>query len=229
MLTHVDVGILDLFGLKFEQMTVRTSTLLADSMIRFYDKGYYEYQKVLEPFSDKKFHSAWKRLYGHMLTATLDVSDNRYLNDHVLGDHYLFEVVNKSEGTPLAESSLEVLMQNKDAVLHHLGRIDRICNRYPAKRPLDSWVVSRLYSMGFSQILEVCGSEVFALVKDPRQLMIAQEAGITIEKDFVISKLLGNAYPPKEAAYQRMDSDAIVYMLESDEFSMEDLRSFVPR
>ena len=229
MLDHVDIGIFDLWGLKPEAMTIRTSNLLAGSLIRTYDKGYYDYQKILEPFAHKKFHAAWKMIYGQMLRACAEKDIAGYRIEHLHGDSFLFDIVHKHPETPLTAPILEVLMENQAAVLKHLDKLSSFKDHWCSKRPLPAWAVIKLHALGFTEIFDVAGVEVFAKVTDPRQLILAKEAGISITKEFVTSKLLATAYEPMEATCQRMSSDAIVYALESDDYSLADFKALRAR
>ncbi|RMT05946.1 hypothetical protein ALP54_03579 [Pseudomonas amygdali pv. lachrymans] len=223
-MAHTDVAYYQLNDLNPQKMGVRLSRAIADSMIRHYEHGYYDYTKILSFFENKKHHGDWKRLYAHMLNATADISDEKYCCDHLHGEHNLFRVADQNENSPLTSSLLEVMLENQDAVLKHLKQLARFTDHYLSRRPLPSSIVCKLHARGFTAVVEHAGAELFSMVKDPRQLMIAQESGITIEKDFVVRKLLAQAYKPDNVSYQRMASDAIVYMLESDEFTMDDIK-----
>lgn len=224
-MAHTDVAHYQLDTLNPQKMSVRLSRAIADSLLRHYEHGYYDYSKILTYFENKKHHGDWKRLYAHMLKTTADISTEKYRCDHLYGEHNLFYVANNNENSPLTTPVLEVMLENQGAVLKHLDHLTSFKDFGLPQRPLASSLVCKLHAQGFAGIVEHAGSELFAMVKDPRQLMIAQEAGIAIEKDFVINKLLSKAYKPNNVSYQRMASDAIVYMLESDEFTMDDLKA----
>lgn len=223
-LAHTDIAIYQLSFLNPKKMSDRLSRAIADSLIRHYEHGYYDYTKILALFENKKHHGDWKRLYAHMLNATADISTEKYRCDHLHSEHNLFYVAQKNEDSPLTTALLEVMLENQDAVLKHLNHLTSFKDFGLPQRPLASSIVCKLHAQGFTGIVEHAGSELFSMVKDPRQLMIAQEAGIAIEKDFVINKLLCKAYRPNNVAYERMASDAIVYMLESDEFTMDEIK-----
>ncbi|WP_122530886.1 hypothetical protein [Pseudomonas viridiflava] len=228
LLGHVNLSILDLQHVNLEQMSARTSTLLADSLIRFYDKGHFEYGRILNLFADKKYREDWKRLYAHMLHASLDVDIDKYRCDHFYGELNLFSVVNANQDTELTTPIYEVLIDNQDDVLKHLLMHKLITDSAKAS-PLNVLTLIGLYERGFTQPAEMAGDDLFSESKYPRQMVLAQRAGMVVDKQLVIDKLMFTAYgrqeKPEAWRCARMDTDALVYVLESESFDLDDLKA----
>ena len=209
----------------FSRMTKSTSEMLVDNLIKGHSEGSSDYQSMLTAFEDKKHHEAWKRLYAHLLWTTLSVSKPKYRDEHMATDQNIFTVVNKKMGGPLIEMITDVLMENQQAVLEHFKKQKVFATSPP---PMDARMVIKLHGLGFTGLSEIWGPKLFFTVADPRQLLHAEAAGIPIRKEFVINKLMFKAYGDRNEHYaeylSRMDTDAIVYALESDTFTLDDLK-----
>lgn len=228
MMGHATPHLTDLAGMGRDRMSVRVGKLIAASMLKRYPKGLKDYQELLSPFTREKHLDTYKTIYTHLLKSTLLLSEDEYRKNHRVNSANLFDVTLMNElehFSPLLEAIAQVLFENQDIVLKHLDIQRR--GTYIHSSPINIRMICRLHEMGFDRLADAWGPNIFHDQIEPKQMVNAEKAGIAIDKDFAVSKLLFKDNP-SERLYASEDKiripvDALVYALSSDQFSIEDL------
>lgn len=228
LMGHATPHVSDLAGIGRDRMNVRVGKLIATSMIKRYPKGLKDYQELLSPFTREKHLDTYKMIYTHLLKSTLLLSEDEYRKNHRINSANLFDVTLMNEFehfSPLLEAIAQVLFENQEVVLKHLD-IQRQ-GTYIKSCPINIRMICRLHEMGFDRLADAWGPNIFYDQIEPKQMVNAEKAGIAIEKDFAISKLLfkDNSAERLYASEDKMriPVDALVYALASDHFEIGDL------
>ena len=228
VLGHATPHMTDLAGMGREKMTVRVGKTIAASLIKRYTKGVKDYQSLLFPFEKTKHLDTYKMIYTHLLKSTLLLSEAEYRKNHMSSNGNLFHVtlMNGDEiFSAKHEAIAQVLFENQDLVLKHLDIQRR--GTYIQSSPINIRMICKLHEMGFERLAEAWGPNIFYDLIDPRQLILAEQAGIAIDKDLVTRQLLFKESRTKIIntfeADTRIPEDALIYALESDRFTLGDL------
>ena len=230
VLEHATPHLTDLAGMGREKMTVRVGKTIANSMIKRFPKGLKEYQSLLFPFEKDKHLDTYKMIYTHLIQSTLLRSEEEYRKDHQISSGNLFQITTMNDQemfSPKLEAIAQVLFENQDAVLKHLDIQRR--GTYSKSSPINIRMICRLHEMGFDRLADAWGPNIFHDLIHPRQMVMAEQAGIHIDKDWALAKLQLK-HDLNERMYTKEDDikmglDALVYAMESDAVSIEDLES----
>ncbi|AXH59670.1 hypothetical protein [Pseudomonas amygdali] len=228
LMGHATPHVSDLAGMGRDRMSVRVGKLIAASMLKRYPKGLKDYQELLSPFTREKHLDTYKMIYTHLLKSTLLLSEDEYRKNHRINSSNLFDVTTMNDlehFSPLLEAIAQVLFENQEIVLKHLD-IQRQ-GTYIKSCPINIRMICKLHEMGFDRLADAWGPNIFHDQIEPKQMVHAEKAGIAIERDFAISKLLFKDNP-SERLYASEDKikipvDAMVYALHSDQFTIDDL------